>query len=498
MSDRFSITFSLTTEIYQEYILDKRFEIGRKIYNALLDKVYKRYNRMIETKKYRDLKSQVGLLYSSVIKEKQKELKLIYKELDVMYKEYKLSEYAFCEDIKSMYKHHKTNIDSLTAQTIATRVWKSIESLLFGNGESVHFKKYDMLMSVEGKWNKSGIKFKDNYLIWNELKIPVKIDYNNPYESQAMQNDICFCRIKRKFVRGKYKYYLQLVLKGMPPIKINKETGEIKRYIGKGNVGLDIGTQTIAISSNTDVKLLEIADKVQNIENEKRKLQRYMDRSKKASNPDNFNENGTIKKQGNKKVKWNKSNKYIKAQNKLKELHRKQVDVRKLQHEILSNYIISLGDKIYVERMNFKGLQKRSNKTTVNEKTGKINNKKRFGKSIANKAPAMLIDIIDRKFKYFNKEIIKINTWSVKASQYNHFDGEYNKKQLSTRWNNFNGIEIQRDLYSAFLIMNVNDDLNNVNKEQCETDFDNFKILHDVEIKRLSNIRLSRALMNVI
>ena len=33
-----------------------------------------------------------------------------------------------------------------------------------------------------------------------------------------------------------------------------------------------------------------------------------MDRSRRATNPDNYNEDGTVKKQGNKKAKWNKSN----------------------------------------------------------------------------------------------------------------------------------------------------------------------------------------------
>lgn len=47
-------------------------------------------------------------------------------------------------------------------------------------------------------------------------------------------------------MRGKYKYYLQLILKGVPPMKINKD-GEIKRKLGRGTVGFGIGTQTIAI-----------------------------------------------------------------------------------------------------------------------------------------------------------------------------------------------------------------------------------------------------------
>lgn len=493
---RYCITFPLETEKYQEDILDKRFEIGRKMYNSVLSIVYKRYKFMTETRKYRELKEKVKELYNLKDKQNQKELKETYKILNEMYKEYRLNEYSLHADIKDMQNHFKENIDAFTAQKIATRVWKAIEDLLFGDGETVHFKKYGDLDSLEGKSNKTGIRFKDNTLLWNGLKVPVKIDYKNPYEYQAMQDEICYCRIKRKFVRGKYKYYFQLILKGVPPMKINKE-GEIKRELGSGAVGLDIGTQTIAIVSNNDVKLLELADRVQNIEDEKRRILRYMDRSKRANNLDNYNENGTIKKQGNKKVIWIKSNKYKKAQNKLKEMYRKQADIREYQHQLLSNYIISLGDIIKVEDMNYKGLQARAKKTEKNEK-GKYKKKKRFGKSLANKAPAKLLTLIDNKLKYWNMSLIKVDTREVKASQYNHLNGECNKKKLNDRWNNLEGIKVQRDLYSAFLIQHVNDDLKSINQDECKKDFNDFMKLHDKEISRLNKVELSKALKNVI
>jgi hypothetical protein len=236
------------------------------------------------------------------------------------------------------------------------------------------------------------------------------------------------------------------------------------------------------------VKIYELADKVQNIENKKRVIQRKLDRSKRAMNPDNFNSNGTIKKQGNMKVKWIKSNHYIKLKNELKELYRKQADIRKMQHECLANYIISLGDNIYVETMNFSGLQKKLTKTEKNDK-GKFKKKKRFGKSLANKAPAMLLTIIDRKLGYYDRVLNKIDTYSVKASQYSHLNGEYKKKKLSERWNYFGDIKVQRDMYSAFLIMNVDNDLKGINQQKCNERFANFLKLHNIEVKRLTGYK---------
>lgn len=114
-----------------------------------------------------------------------------------------------------------------------------------------------------------------------------------------------------------------------------------------------------------------------------------------------------------------------------------------------------------------------------------IKRKKRFGKSLANRAPAMLMTIIDRKLKYFDTMLFEINTYKAKASQFNHFDGTYNKKSLAQRWNNFDDVRIQRDMYSAFLIMNINSDLENFDIDKCNNRFDNFKKLHELEVNRL-------------
>lgn len=476
----FIVQFPLKTENYQEDILDKRFEIGRQIYNSLVNITQKRYREMIKTKNYRNLISQLS-------GDKKKD-RPIWKQINEIRKQFGMSEYSFYKDVQRLQRHFSKNIDSHTTQRIASNLWRAYEELFYGNGEQIHYKKFGSINSLEGKSNKTGIRFKDNTILWNGLKIPVIIDYNNYYENQALKSEIAYCRITRKFIRNKYKYYVQIVFRGTPPLKVDNETGEVKHSIGEGDVGIDIGTSTIAYSSATDVKILELADRVQNIENQKRRLLRKMDRSRRAINPNNYNEDGTIKRSGNKKMVWNKSNHYIRYQDELKELYRKQTDVRKYQHECLANEIISLGDNIYVEKMNFQGLAKRSTKTEENEK-GRFKKKKRFGKSIGNRAPSMLLQIIGRKLSYYGKSLIKIDTWQAKASQFNHFDGTYNKKRLSQRWNDFNGVKVQRDMYSAFLIMNTADDLKSFDINKCNERFESFYQLHNLEIERLGEHR---------
>ena len=485
------LNLKLKTEKYQEDILSKRFEIGRQLYNAVLGGALKRHKEMIKTKRWRVNQENIKNIYKVEKDEKlrKKKSKEYFDIKQNMLIEFGLSEYSLHSDIKNMQKRYKSNIDSHCGQKIATRVWKALEDLLFGNGDKVKFKYYNNpLQSLEGKSNKAGIRYKleTHTLEWNKLILKVQSKLND-YEINALRDKIKYCRIKRKFIRGRYKYILQLVLEGVPPIKTNKETGEIKNDIGIGTVGIDIGTQTIAYTSDFSCRLLELAPRVQNIENEKRRLMRYMNRSKRANNPNNFNENGIIKR--GVKLEWNWSNKYIEAKNKLKDLYRKQADIRQQDHNILANEIISQGDTIKVEKMNFKGLQKRAINTTINEKTGRINKKKRFGKSLANKAPSMLMTIIKNKLKAKGGLFFEINIFKVKASQYNHLNKEYNKKKLSQRWNYFNiennKVKVQRDLYSSYLIKNVMNDLETIDNDLCIKDFDKFLKFHNNEISRL-------------
>ena len=478
----FILQFPLKTQKWQEDVLDKRFNIARMIYNSLVNISLKRYHEMIKTTKYRELNSEITKLYKNK-KANQKKIKIVGKELNNLRKEYKLTEYDFQKDVKEMQHHFKTNIDSFTAQKIATRLWAAYDDLFFGDGKFIHYKKYGNIFSVEGKSNSTGIRFfKDKrLLVWNKLEIPVSIK-GNDYELEALENKISYCRIVRKFIKNKYKYYIQIVFDGIPPRK---------HKLGKGNVGIDIGTSTIAYVSKDKVYLDELANKVQNVDNEIAKLQRKQDRSRRATNPSDFKADGTINKKDDEKLVWIKSNHYIKTQSKLRELFRKQADIRKYLHECLSNEILEQGDNIYVEEMNFKGLQKRSKKTSKNKK-GRFKRKKRFGKSIANRAPAMLLTIIDRKLKYHNKELIKIQTAKAKASQYNHIDNTYKKKSLGTRWNDFGDFKIQRDLYSAFLIMNSNDTLDGFDLDKCNNTFNNFVIKHNIEIDRLKNSDIKR------
>lgn len=111
----FTVQFPLKTEKYQEDILDKRFEIGRQIYNSLLSIIQKRYREMIKTKKYRNLISQLS-------GDKNKD-KSTWKKIKVIRKQFGMSEYSFYTDVQKVQHHFSKNIDTSTARSIATNLW---------------------------------------------------------------------------------------------------------------------------------------------------------------------------------------------------------------------------------------------------------------------------------------------------------------------------------------------------------------------------------------
>ena len=391
---------------------------------------------------------------------------------------YGFSEYALHDFVKAVQSKFKENIGSFEAQKLATRAFQAVEKLHFGKAKKVHFKAFGDDISVENKSNTTGLRYADGNILWgdkptkkhpkpkNWLCMPIAPKANDEYAHLALMDKTKYVRILKREVRGKVRYFVQLIQEGYPPTKRNRKIAndETKR------VGIDIGSSTIAISSENTVELRELAPECNVNEEELRRIQRTMDRSKRATNPDNFNEDGTVKK-GRLELGTTPTD-MRSLRKKRKELYRKIAVQRKMSHEKLANDILALGSDIRVETMRFQSLQKRTKKTTRNKKNGKINRKKRFGKSIANHAPAMLLTIIDRKLGYQGRSIKKIDTYATKASQFNHLTSEYNKKQLSERWNDFGEFRIQRDLYSAFLIGNTNETLNSVDVDLCNAGWD--------------------------
>ena len=452
-------------------ILDKLEKIAKAIYNDCLNECLKRYHKLINDKEYQELLKE----YKTSDNKKE-----INKQLNNIALGYGYSEYSMHKYIKIPREYFGSKLGSQECQKLATRAYKATEKLRYHQADKVSFKsKYDSI-SIEGKSYCSKLHYdKDNCSIsYGDYSFKLKVKKNDTYAQLALMDIVKYVRVYPKDIRSKRRWFAQLVFKGCPPIK-NKQYGDNSKV-----QGIDIGTSTVAIVSEDKANLLELAPNCKENERKIRRLSRKLERSRRASNPNNYNKDGTISKS---KHKWYKSKNYIKTQKKLKDEYRKLSAKRKQSHEALANQIIAEGTDIRVEEMNFKGLQKKSKKTSFN-KNGKINSKKRYGKTIKNRTPSMLLSIIDRKLHYKNLELKKINSFKVKASQYNPIDGSYKKKQLKDRMIELKEeVIVQRDMLSAYIIAHTNDDLESINAVKCFNDFNSFKEAQDKEVQRLKD-----------
>ena len=518
-TDTCSLTLPLVLEKWQADRLEKRLEIARQIYNTLVRFELKKLKKLEESEEYRTLMGSLRELSDSM--EDKQRRKEIFRGLEELRKRAEITEYGFKHDIQAFYKHFNDNIGSHVAiHGIASQVWSSFDRFFHGNGKAVHFKKRGQMLSVKGysvsgRSGGSEIMYRGDTIEWKGLHLKLKHDPDNAYEREMLKYRVKYCRILKRPGRHRDHWYVQLSLEGKPVIKTDPHTGEIRYPAGSGSVGIDIGPQTIAYASRNEVALLELADKVQSIEREKRILQRKLDRSRRAMNPDNYAADGTIRR--GVKLTRNKSRRYLETQRELAFLMSRQAVIRKNQHNDLANHLMTLGDRFYVENMEWPTLTHRAKETEISEKTGRYKRKKRFGKSIGNKAPAMLISLLDQKLKSRGlPEVCRVPT-SVRASQFNHMTGEYRKKSLSERWNDMpDGKRIQRDMYSAFLLQHINappdlttDPKRKKSKKQDERgytydlaalnrDYEHFSIQHDQVIEHLRRSKKTLASMGIV
>lgn len=139
-------------------------------------------------------------------------------------------------------------------------------------------------------------------IVYSDHEFPVVVRNPNTqtgrYQQEALKCGVKYCRITRKWVRNKWKYYAQLVLEGYPPVKCDSN-GVMRHPVNQGRVGLDIGTQTLAISGSDicDLRVLAPSARAQakSLVNEIACTMRAMDRSRRATNPKYYNPDGTIK-----------------------------------------------------------------------------------------------------------------------------------------------------------------------------------------------------------
>ena len=497
---------------YDKRILNKRFHALSHVHNVLVKYGRKCLSRLSRDPKYLSLREEYVLLLkkktiSDPEKARKKQLSL---ELTMITRSYGLSEYDLQSYIKVCAKQFRKCLSSQQIQKEATRVWNGIRTVLYGNGKALHFKKYRDFDTISGKSNTNGLKFCKETMStdWLSLKMKCKLPKDVAYLYEALDAKISYCELKRMMFPNGWHYYIIIFLQGDAPRKMDLNVSK------QNTTGVDIGTSTVAAVSDASIVLKELAPECRSYNLRIDKLQQYMDRSKRLSNPKKYNPDGTINRQN--KDRWGFTKAYLKAQDRLKSLYRKKSLYITMSHEKIINTMLRDSTRFIVEDMSFKALQQKAKVETdmsehdnpvkapdhknepmatgVNDKpeqNHKNKRRKRFGRSMNNRAPARFISILARKAALYGGSVYRVDTKTFRASQYDHILDTYKKCSLSERGKYIDNTKVQRDLYSAFLLKNSNESLDHPDREKCIMDFPAFVKMQNELISELKENHVS-------
>ena len=490
---------------YEKAVINKRFHAVSHIHNVCVKHARKLLMQLDHDKEYQSWRSE----YCKLLKQKKlskadrtRRLELS-KQMSARRQEIGLSKWALQSYIKVCGKRYSKLISSQQVQAEAANVWTGVEKCLFSKGKDIHFKKFMDFDTIGGKSNLNGARLNPDTMTVSwlglELKcyLPKKAS-DRDYVLESLEHKISYCTIKRMMFSNGWRYYLAVTLDGNAPYR--------ERKVKTGVMGIDPGVSTMAGVSDDKAVLKELAPKSKDYDKQIRKLQQKMDTSKRISNPNKYNQDGTINKSN--RDRWVYSNTYRKNRRQLKCVYRKKSAYTKQSHEKLANELLEDSIIFLVEDMNYAALGKKSKKpaerqdktTNVKQKDGtiravkKYKKKKRYGKSLNNRSPSLFLSILKRKCELYGGQVQTVKTKTFKASQYDHVKDEYIKVPLTQREKVIGGHTVQRDLYSAFLIKNADCTLGHADRDKCIHEFEHFVMIHNQLINDLktSNVTMKQ------
>jgi transposase len=431
----FLLELPLQVDWSQERHVRAHLEAARSLYNALLGEAMKRLRCMRNDPAW----SKAGAIPRSHKQERAQAFSALRKKY--RFSEYELHAYAKRARVSWIADH----IESTMAQTLATRAYQAANRVCVGKAKRVRFRSQGRgLDSVEGKRNDVGMRFvldpnagDGGFLLWNEAVMPAIINWLDPAVQHGMGHKIKYVRLVRRKASSPQaqgadkdgnRYSVQLVLEGHAFVKPKHEEA------GKETIGLDIGPSTLAIVPQTGAAdLVTFCEELTPDTRKKRRLQRKMDRQRRANNPDNFDEKGRVK-TGHRH--WKESKRYKATRRQHANIERKLAARRKSLHGRLAHRIAQMGTTIKIETTSFKAWQKQ------------------YGRSIGLRAPGLFVAHLARIVAKTGGTLTRVSASQTKLSQYCHQCRQYHKKPRSQRWHHcpcgFG--PVQRDLYAAFLL----------------------------------------------
>ena len=404
----FSLELALRIDSAGRKRLDRDFDFGRQLVNATLGTALGRRTQMRQTPEWK----------AACAMPKGKERTKAFSELS------KRFGIASAYDFEKILQAHANasgrakQLHSDIKQVLADNLWKSWSNWRFEGKGRPRFKGASRgLHTLRGKKNATGISWKpdEQRVRYGGKLYRVHIPAKDVYAREALRDPsdptkwrkVKYCTLVRKTIYGKTKYFVQILFEGYPPTRIVPAPKTLE-------VGIDPSMQSMTLVFNSGAAAkVTTTPSVEDRTHDIRRLQRAMDRSRRATNPENFQENGVAKK--GVKV-WKQSKAYRQLRNEVANLQRRRAATRKRDHGKLINLILQSAGHIRVEENCWKAFQRN-----------------RFGKSVGDGAPSEFIQRLLSKAERAGSTGIEMNPRAIKPTQCDPLTGEFKKHALWER-----------------------------------------------------------------
>lgn len=413
------------------------FEFGRTIYNATLGQALGKLTHMRQSTEWKN-----AFLIKKV-SDRNAELKRIQKK-------YGLNEFGLGDMAANHRKASgKTNLIGFTeAKFIGFTVWRALERYIYAKGGRPRFKtKRRGLHSMYCCGNR-GIIWKPQLqsVVWRGYRFPALVKHTAYFQealgSEDSPRQVKICRIVRRILNCRERWFVQLVMVGLPPVR--------HVYAPKSEtIGLDIGPSKVAMVSPNFAGFKFLSPYGEIPWAKIRNLRRKMARSLRAMNPDNYEPSGATKKGAR---EWKRSNHYEKLLRELADLYRRAAETRKRDHGALINSIFEQAGTVNLETISYRSYQRN------------------FGRSAQRQASGLFVQRLKRKAESAALTVNELDTRKLRMSQYDHRTQTYTRKPLQQRWHSLGGSDtlVSRDIYSALLACCVkNGEHDPVSIERC-------------------------------
>lgn len=496
------VEFGLLTDQSVIDSLNKRMKLACDIYNDL-NNFYQRKLRNLTTSKawvnnnkalareYRKLEEQTG----KKKKTKTLEIKELLDERNTTMRSYGFSEFDFISNIAQFSSKYAKNISSNMSADIARRLWSSYEKLFFGNGTRVHFKKREEFNSIASN-GKSGIRVsydeKGWYIILSNSRakaIPLKIylkkprtDYDDYMLRQLETFGVKVIRIVRRIEKNKPKFYVQFTIQCDDNYdKVDRKTGEVKHIYNLGNkVAINLYRNWLICVTEDGIKHFDLTNDYETHHAKLTVISQQMDEIKRSLNPDNFNEDGTIKPgimvDGKRqKLKWVTNYEYRTLRKQLKELHRNYATNLKLNQRKMVYEILKLGTDITIYDTNFAYKLEKDEWDPENiPPQGEMRKKARERRSIAHGAPAQLITYLNMRLSMLGLDEVKKVRVSDDVFWYKHDTDASDEAAFKGGMVRIGNVEVESLLYHAFVLYFYEPTTESLNKKEMKKNFSKY------------------------